>query len=761
MRIVFVIGNAFQIFGGAAISTLDFLRRLERDFGHRCLMLSRHPVPRRETIAGIEVAAYRDLDELKETVRRFQPDVMLGALANATDALRVARRYRIPGFVHLHSYEFCAPTADEQIQWGLAPETVFPPPAEADFVLRSADGLFACSRHMQRRLEQQHGRRADVLYCDFAPEEVLLDAAGPRRPEYISGICGYRHKGLEVLLHLAGKFPHQRFLLAGALGTDIDLSYRTRLAVLPNLFLPGRMPIKNLLGRSKIVLVPSLWPEPFGRIAVEAMANGIPILASYTGGLQEILRDGPMALGNFSDLEAWETRLRDLLESEELRAHYAAEGKMLARPFFETHSTVALELSLRTASAARKPDLNGRKIVAFCGDNDRDESDALVNLRWSEILAAKHPVAPSFRPSEFDVPDFIVHHDYKRHFTEFVPPDGGVCIAVRTSDFGPYPPAWAAKINAEFDQLWVHTRWIREQAIASGIDPERIRLVPLGIDPAIFRPDGPVYPLATKKSFRFLFVGTAVVRKGFDILLEAYRRTFSRQDDVCLVVKDHSGNAFYSATYQEEIRAMLRDAQAPEILYLDEFEAPNTIASLFRACHVGVFPYRAEGFCLPILEAMACGTPSMVPNRGACVDFCSDETSFLLPALRIKLPVNRRFSLKIGVEEEIAAVDFCEIRVETLMRALKETVSLSKEQLKRKSLAGIEVAHNEFTWERSAAIVARLIEELAERGPAVRLQNRRREAEKAHKRFAAAQRLLVEALARRAAARADESAQHL
>jgi glycosyltransferase involved in cell wall biosynthesis len=371
-----------------------------------------------------------------------------------------------------------------------------------------------------------------------------------------------------------------------------------------------------------------------------------------------------------------------------------------------------------------------------------------VNRQWSDALEAGPAFTPGPRPSRFDVPDYTIHHDYTSHFTRFTPPDSGFCIAVRTSDFGPYPPAWAAKISEEFDQLWVHTEWIRQQAVAGGIDPARVRVVPLGVDPAIFRPDGPAHPLPTEKSFRFLFVGVAVVRKGFDILLQAYRQAFTRDDDVCLVVKDHSGNAFHASTYRDEIAALMRDARAPELIYLDEFLPAPALAALYRSCTVAVFPYRAEGFCLPILESMACGTPSIVPNLGAAVDFCSPETSFPVPALRIKLPVHRRFAMKIGVEEDIAAVDFCEIRVETLARALREVRALPEAQRRRKAAEGIRTARQRFTWERSAQRVAQLLQELAEAGPPVRLERQRRAAEKRHRQFETARRLALAHAAR-------------
>ena len=44
--------------------------------------------------------------------------------------------------------------------------------------------------------------------------------------------------------------------------------------------------------QADIVIVPSLWEEPFGRTAIEAMSYGIPVIASNIGGLKNIVIDG-------------------------------------------------------------------------------------------------------------------------------------------------------------------------------------------------------------------------------------------------------------------------------------------------------------------------------------------------------------------------------------------------------------------------------------------------------------------------------------
>lgn len=354
-----------------------------------------------------------------------------------------------------------------------------------------------------------------------------------------------------------------------------------------------------------------------------------------------------------------------------------------------------------------------RKTVAFQGRRIGKSAFALVNSHWSAGLEGDD----RYRVTDYDprgaAPDFVIHHDFETHFSAFRPPRGSQSIAVRTWDFGPLPTAWVEKINREFDQFWAYSHWIAKQAEIAGVEPARIRVVPLGVDPQVFRPDGVRFPLMDDRSFRFLFVGGVSARKGTDILLDAYTQAFTATDDVSLVIKDHSGDLFYKGdAVRSRISALAADPTAPRIVHLDEFLGLEELAALYRACDVGVFPYRAEGFCLPILEAIACGTPPIVPNFGACLDFCSGEVAFLTPVRRINLPVNNRFKVALGFEEDVTEVDFCEVERATLAQRMREVAGGLRGERDRMAAAGVKRARERFTWKESVARVIECLEEL-------------------------------------------------
>ncbi|HXJ78970.1 MAG TPA: glycosyltransferase [Candidatus Methylomirabilis sp.] len=361
----------------------------------------------------------------------------------------------------------------------------------------------------------------------------------------------------------------------------------------------------------------------------------------------------------------------------------------------------------------RRRDTDHRVVVAFDDDGRGVESHALINAQWSRELQSRgHYVVPAGTTVD-PPPDIVIHHNYQTEFGEAPRVAGARHVAVRTSDFGPFPRRWADLIHERYDALWVHSRWIMEQAIAGGVDPRRVRIVPHGVDPAVFRPTGARVPLPTRKSFTFLFVGGTVRRKGIDILLSAYVDAFRRDDDVCLVIKDHGANVFYrEGTARDEIARLIADRGAPEILHMDRQLTAPQLAALYRACHVAVFPYRAEGFLSPALEALACGVPTILPRFGACLDFSDDETSFLVPAKRIQLPAGRTFRLRLGFPVDIDAVDFCEVSPRVLADTMRQAYEAPREILTGKGRAGARRVETQFTWRHVGDRIERLLREL-------------------------------------------------
>ena len=234
---------------------------------------------------------------------------------------------------------------------------------------------------------------------------------------------------------------------------------------------------------------------------------------------------------------------------------------------------------------------------------------------------------PLSKPAEFHI-----RHQWP---PKFEPPSAGHWIIMQPWEYGALPEKWVEPMRSQVDELWVPSNFVREIYIQSGIPADKVQVIPNGVNHQIFHPQARGFRLATDKSFKFLYVGGTIWRKGIDILLKAYSEAFSAKDDVCLVIKDMGDESFYkSQNAAQQIRQIQKKKGAPEICYLTENLSNAMLAGLYRACDCLVHPYRGEGFGLTVAEAMACGLPVIVTRGGACDDFCSDESVFFIDGSR-------------------------------------------------------------------------------------------------------------------------------
>lgn len=138
-------------------------------------------------------------------------------------------------------------------------------------------------------------------------------------------------KGVIFLLEVAARLPQARFVFAGR--GPLEALMRERAETLPNVEIVGwadREALAELYGRSSIAAVPSLWPEVFGLVAVEAMAHGKPVVSSDMGGLPEVIRDGETGrVLPAGDVRAWVEAIESLQKnsSELLRMGEAARAR--------------------------------------------------------------------------------------------------------------------------------------------------------------------------------------------------------------------------------------------------------------------------------------------------------------------------------------------------------------------------------------------------------------------------------------------------
>ena len=202
-------------------------------------------------------------------------------------------------------------------------------------------------------------------------------------------------------------------------------------------------------------------------------------------------------------------------------------------------------------------------------------------------------------------------------------------------------PLWVELIK-NMDEVWVPSQFNIETFHRSGVPLEKLKVVPGGVDPVMFNPNiAKPLELPNRASYNFLSIFEWQERKAWDVLLGAYLREFTIDDDVCLWLRcskaahvaSRLGSAFGSLEdqIQEFARGQgLRTSRLPRIEVLSDPLPLMDMPSLYRAmdCLVGIS--RGEGWGRPQHEAMMMELPVIASNWSGNTEFMSKTNSLLV-----------------------------------------------------------------------------------------------------------------------------------
>ena len=183
---------------------------------------------------------------------------------------------------------------------------------------RVPDGarLLANSHYTARTIRELLGREATVI-------PPLVDPAAYRTPtsrQYVTMINPRGSKGGQTAIDLARACPDIPFLLVEAWYPDDSVpQLRVAAARLPNVtWRRATLDMRGIYAMTRILLVPSLREETWGRVVTEAQASGIPALARAMAGLPESVGPAGVLVPADAPPQAWAQGLRSLWDEPEV-----------------------------------------------------------------------------------------------------------------------------------------------------------------------------------------------------------------------------------------------------------------------------------------------------------------------------------------------------------------------------------------------------------------------------------------------------------
>jgi glycosyltransferase involved in cell wall biosynthesis len=186
---------------------------------------------------------------------------------------------------------------------------------------------------------------------------------------------------------------------------------------------------------------------------------------------------------------------------------------------------------------------------------------------------------------------------------------------------------------------------------------QKLRVIPLGVDQAYFSPAAPLAIADVRRRFGLeqpfvLFVGDRRPHKNLEVTLRAFdlfRRRLPGDHHLAIVGRPYSG--------YNRPEALVERLELEDRVHFFDYTPESDLPFLYRAADALILLSRYEGFGLPVLEAMACGTPVVISNTTslpevageAGVQVDTDDAESAADALLQVIPGGEDHDLRIAL----------------------------------------------------------------------------------------------------------------
>lgn len=246
------------------------------------------------------------------------------------------------------------------------------------------------------------------------------------------------------------------------------------------------------------------------------------------------------------------------------------------------------------------------------------------------------------------------------------------------------------------DKIFVCSNWAKNVCINNlTVDASNIHVIPLGVDNDIFKP----CKLNQRKTTVFFNCGKWEIRKGHDIISELFCSAFDDNDDVELWLM--CDNPFLK---EEQVRNWINinsnHKLGHKIRFIKRTNTQKEVYNIMQNIDCGLFPARAEGWNLELLELLACGKHVITTNYAAHTEFCNQDNAKLVDIAYLEPAFDGVwFHGKYGKWAKIADKE-----KEQFVSHMRDIHRLKQDNSLLLNKAGIDTA-NLFTWKNSARTI--------------------------------------------------------
>ncbi|MDD9952124.1 MAG: glycosyltransferase family 4 protein [Zetaproteobacteria bacterium] len=250
-------------------------------------------------------------------------------------------------------------------------------------------------------------------------------------------------------------------------------------------------------------------------------------------------------------------------------------------------------------------------------------------------------------PSDPKINFITIIHE-RPDWAENIVVKGGPSALLFVFETTSFPSSWKSATE-HFEYIWTASTFNMETFTNAGIPKNKLSKVPHCIDTSCYDPCTSKITIDDLKSFVFLTVLSNPNRKDLGMILRAYYRRFSMDDDVSLLVK--LPPRIYADDFEQIVRDPLRpefefeedDSHRPHIKFLYCHYSVDEMIQLYNTCDVLISMDRGKGWDMTSMEAMAIGKAVIGTDWGGSNEFMHPNRCFLVQTEKQHIPLDQVF----------------------------------------------------------------------------------------------------------------------
>lgn len=251
--------------------------------------------------------------------------------------------------------------------------------------------------------------------------------------------------------------------------------------------------------------------------------------------------------------------------------------------------------------------------------NDIDRKLLYKQTLWHHGKRVDYPVYNSKFDKPFDVnivSDVVDHYYFYDRYD-------GLKIAYVVWESTILPPEFFDRLSY-FDEIWVPSHWQKGCMVKQGIRESKIQVVPAGVVSETFFPEEVSFDkFYNNQKFKFLLFGRWDYRKATQEIIETFVKTFNKNEPVELIAS--VDNVLPKDTLKSTEERLKHYGLLDSRVRVVHFPSREDYIKFIKKGHVFVSCARSEGWNLPLIEAMAAGTPSIYSNCAAQLEYASGK----------------------------------------------------------------------------------------------------------------------------------------